>query len=117
MQCPKCHNEVTTDGKYCPYCGNLLDSRCPQCQHKVSPEDKFCSNCGYQLKGQPLEKEPMKGYYVPIQQDRNDKEPEKEVIPIVQEEVKEKVRWKPIIISAVILVALTIGSLIYLSRS
>lgn len=112
MQCPKCHNEVNIEAKYCPHCGSPLDSRCPNCQHKVSPEDKFCSNCGYQLKGQPTEKkEDIKGYYVPIQHTFEDHQEE---TPIVQEKVKEKVRWKPIIISAIVLVALTIGSLIYL---
>lgn len=51
LQCPKCHNEVTTDSRFCKNCGTQLVvmNRCPECQTELPAEAKFCSNCGSKL--------------------------------------------------------------------
>jgi membrane protease subunit (stomatin/prohibitin family) len=51
LQCPKCHNEVAPDSRFCRNCGTQLVvmNRCPKCQTELPAEAKFCSSCGMKL--------------------------------------------------------------------
>lgn len=51
LQCPKCHNEVAGDTRFCPNCGAqlVIMNRCPECQTELPAEAKFCSSCGTRL--------------------------------------------------------------------
>jgi membrane protease subunit (stomatin/prohibitin family) len=51
LQCPKCHNEVTADSRFCRNCGTQLVvmNRCPECRTELPAEAKFCSGCGLRL--------------------------------------------------------------------
>jgi membrane protease subunit (stomatin/prohibitin family) len=51
LACPKCHNEVAVDSRFCQNCGAQLvaQNRCPECQAELPAEAKFCSNCGHKL--------------------------------------------------------------------
>jgi membrane protease subunit (stomatin/prohibitin family) len=51
LQCPRCHNEVTGDSRFCANCGAqlVIMNRCPDCQTELPAEAKFCSNCGSEL--------------------------------------------------------------------
>lgn len=51
LLCPKCHNPVPENSRFCPNCGAQLIAlnRCPYCQVELPAEAKFCSNCGRRL--------------------------------------------------------------------
>ncbi len=51
LQCPKCHNEVPADSRFCQNCGAqfVILNRCPDCQTELPAEAQFCSNCGRKL--------------------------------------------------------------------
>ena len=51
LACPKCHNEVTGESRFCQNCGTQLVvmNRCPECHTELPAEAKFCSGCGHQL--------------------------------------------------------------------
>lgn len=51
LQCPKCHNEVAPDSRFCKNCGTQLVvmNRCPECQTELPAEARFCSSCGKKL--------------------------------------------------------------------
>lgn len=53
ITCPKCGKVLPTDSKFCPECGEKLNSRddeiiCPVCGNKTN-KGKFCSQCGTAL--------------------------------------------------------------------
>ncbi|MBN2070033.1 MAG: SPFH domain-containing protein [Candidatus Krumholzibacteriota bacterium] len=49
--CPKCHNEVSVESRFCQNCGTQLVvmNRCPECETDLPAEAKFCSSCGHRL--------------------------------------------------------------------
>ncbi len=51
LQCPKCHNEVSGESRFCQNCGTQLVAmnKCPECLTELPAEAKFCSNCGHEL--------------------------------------------------------------------
>ncbi len=51
LNCPRCHNEVSSDSRFCRNCGAQLISmnRCPECHTELPGEARFCSNCGKEL--------------------------------------------------------------------
>ena len=51
LQCPRCHNEVPDNSRFCQNCGAqlVIMNRCPQCQIELPAEARFCSSCGHQL--------------------------------------------------------------------
>jgi membrane protease subunit (stomatin/prohibitin family) len=51
LQCPRCHNEVTPDSRFCQNCGAQLVAmnRCRDCNTELPAEAKFCSNCGREI--------------------------------------------------------------------
>lgn len=55
-QCLHCNSYVNANSRFCPSCGNHLDSGtqvptliCANCQNQVSMDTRYCANCGYQL--------------------------------------------------------------------
>ncbi len=53
-QCIHCNSYVGANSRFCPNCGNHLDSdtqtlTCANCQNTVTPGSKYCGSCGYQL--------------------------------------------------------------------
>ncbi|MCD6379786.1 SPFH domain-containing protein [bacterium] len=51
LQCPRCHNEVFPNSRFCQHCGAQLITlnKCPYCQTELPAEATFCSNCGKRL--------------------------------------------------------------------
>lgn len=51
LKCPRCHNQVSPDSRFCNNCGAQLVTlnRCPDCRTELPPEAKFCSGCGKEL--------------------------------------------------------------------
>jgi membrane protease subunit (stomatin/prohibitin family) len=51
LQCPRCHNEVASNSRFCQNCGAqlVIMNRCPECQTELPAEAIFCSNCGHKL--------------------------------------------------------------------
>ena len=51
LQCPKCHNEVTPDSRFCQNCGThlVVMNRCQDCGTELPAEAKFCSSCGNEI--------------------------------------------------------------------
>jgi membrane protease subunit (stomatin/prohibitin family) len=51
LECPKCHNEVTPDSRFCQNCGAhmVVMNRCQDCGTELPAEAKFCSNCGGEI--------------------------------------------------------------------
>jgi membrane protease subunit (stomatin/prohibitin family) len=51
LQCPRCHNEVPENSRFCQNCGAqlVIMNRCPKCRTELPPEAKFCSSCGHRL--------------------------------------------------------------------
>ncbi len=49
--CAKCSNTVPANAKFCPHCGEKVNSEkfCPECGAKVSSNAKFCPECGNKL--------------------------------------------------------------------
>lgn len=50
--CPNCGGSVRSVDKFCPTCGQKLESAafCPECGAKVGAADKFCASCGKALR-------------------------------------------------------------------
>ena len=51
LACPKCHNEVDADSRFCPSCGAQLVrmNSCPDCGAELAADARFCSQCGREL--------------------------------------------------------------------
>ena len=51
LECPKCHNEVTPDSRFCQNCGThmVVMNRCQDCGTELPAEAKFCSECGNEI--------------------------------------------------------------------
>ncbi len=51
LVCPKCHNEVSSESKFCQNCGTqlIVMNRCPECGTELPAEAGFCSGCGHKL--------------------------------------------------------------------
>ncbi|MBN2184752.1 MAG: SPFH domain-containing protein [Candidatus Krumholzibacteriota bacterium] len=51
LACPKCHNEVSAESKFCQNCGTqlVIMNRCPECGIELPAEAGFCSGCGHKL--------------------------------------------------------------------
>jgi membrane protease subunit (stomatin/prohibitin family) len=51
LACPKCHNEVSAESKFCQNCGTqlIVMNRCPECGTELPAEAGFCSGCGHRL--------------------------------------------------------------------
>ncbi len=51
LECPRCHNEVTPDSRFCQNCGThmVVMNRCQDCGTELPAEAKFCSNCGNEI--------------------------------------------------------------------
>lgn len=51
LACPKCHNEITPDSRFCQNCGThmVVMNRCHDCGTELPAEAKFCSNCGNEI--------------------------------------------------------------------
>ena len=49
--CPKCGQEVPVGAKFCPNCGEKMDSKkfCPNCGKPLAPGAKFCGECGQKV--------------------------------------------------------------------
>ena len=48
QKCPKCHEDVAPDQKFCNKCGEKLvdEVNCIKCDTPIVKGSKFCSNCG-----------------------------------------------------------------------
>src|SRR5579872_1558657 len=46
MKCDYCSNEIETNMKFCPYCGEMIKKICSDCGAISKPEYLFCSQCG-----------------------------------------------------------------------
>ncbi|WP_297085867.1 zinc ribbon domain-containing protein [uncultured Draconibacterium sp.] len=61
-KCPKCHNVVTPDDKFCPGCGANLEEFlstqssvfCSRCGHRNPQSASFCEKCGNTLTEPPV---------------------------------------------------------------
>ncbi|MEG0367218.1 MAG: DUF5050 domain-containing protein [Coprobacillus sp.] len=113
MICPRCKQEMKEDAVFCPHCGLKLD-KCPACHQPIIPGSRFCSYCGTELNPYHQESHST-GYYQPLQetpyQNVENDEPQTSFNDI---EVNKKVNKKVIIISVVILIALTAAGYGYL---
>ncbi len=51
LECPKCHNEITPDSRFCQNCGThmVVMNRCQECGTELPAEAKFCSDCGKEI--------------------------------------------------------------------
>ncbi len=51
-KCTKCNADVKSNAKFCPECGERLDSKkfCPDCGAEIKGAAKFCPECGKKLK-------------------------------------------------------------------
>lgn len=48
--CPKCNTSCSPGTKFCPKCGQPLETKekiCPKCHTSCSEDSKFCPQCGY----------------------------------------------------------------------
>lgn len=128
MICPKCHNEISDDSRFCSQCGAKL-KKCSNCGEVNLNEARFCHHCGtafpetmaqsyqqaqtYTPLSQPETPLGEPGSYQPLDANRY-QEPVQEVVP---EEVSHKPHWKIIIIAVVALALITSGSYYYLTHS
>jgi hypothetical protein len=48
MKCPNCNAEISDTAKFCPECGNKIDSKrfCQKCGTELQANAKFCPECG-----------------------------------------------------------------------
>ncbi|MCL6573712.1 MAG: zinc ribbon domain-containing protein [Bacillus sp. (in: Bacteria)] len=58
--CPKCGQKITGDGKFCSFCGNMMEDQlqkeevgqpCVQCNTAVPVQAQFCPCCGRAIGG------------------------------------------------------------------
>lgn len=52
-ECPNCHAKLAANAKFCPECGNKVESQvpafCAECGKPITPGAKFCSSCGTKI--------------------------------------------------------------------
>ncbi len=50
--CPSCGKELTSEFRFCPYCGHDMQKPivCPVCQYPNESNSKFCQECGAPLR-------------------------------------------------------------------
>jgi len=48
--CPSCGKGVSSDHRFCPYCGIAARSSCPSCGKETKSEFNVCPYCGTKLK-------------------------------------------------------------------
>jgi class 3 adenylate cyclase/tetratricopeptide (TPR) repeat protein len=68
MQCPRCHQETTSDAEFCSQCGGKLAIVCLRCGTINPLEHKFCKECGQHLvaaSGVRATKYQNPEYYIP----------------------------------------------------
>jgi membrane protease subunit (stomatin/prohibitin family) len=48
MTCPRCHNALPSQARFCPLCGHqiLVVNKCLKCGKDLPPEARFCMVCG-----------------------------------------------------------------------
>jgi predicted amidophosphoribosyltransferase len=48
MKCQHCQQDLIEDVKFCPQCGNKVQTEilCISCNTKLQPGDRFCVQCG-----------------------------------------------------------------------
>jgi membrane protease subunit (stomatin/prohibitin family) len=51
IACPKCHASIPAKAKFCPECGQKIESKsfCPNCGKPVPAGTKFCPECGRKI--------------------------------------------------------------------
>lgn len=54
VNCPKCHNEVSMDSRFCAHCGHqmVVIMKCPACSKDLAADANFCPSCGRDLKAE-----------------------------------------------------------------
>lgn len=113
MNCPRCHQEIMADAQFCPHCGYQL-KKCPRCHQAVFENAKYCSHCGHFLENDQMQSS-IGGYYVPIEESQTEEDTILEQqVDFKSIKVSKKVNKPVIIISVLILIALTIASIFYL---
>lgn len=48
-ECPHCHSMIPISAKFCPECGKSIQKTCPKCGMKIDEKIKFCPECGEKL--------------------------------------------------------------------
>lgn len=49
IKCTQCGKGVTSDSKFCNYCGARMTPVCSKCNHENPVGSQYCSNCGFVL--------------------------------------------------------------------
>jgi hypothetical protein len=49
IKCSQCGKSITTNSKFCNYCGARMTPVCSKCNHENPIGSHFCSNCGFVL--------------------------------------------------------------------
>ncbi len=50
MQCSACKANIQGDFKFCPHCGNKINTLCPSCGKDMMPDWIACPYCGLAAK-------------------------------------------------------------------
>ncbi|BBB91803.1 double zinc ribbon [Methylomusa anaerophila] len=58
MQCPVCSKQIQDEFKFCPHCGNKVNTSCAGCGKSLQPEWVTCPYCGLAAKGQAAQSTP-----------------------------------------------------------
>lgn len=67
-ECPQCHNKISANMKFCPYCGSpqyaeqkqkaeTKTKTCPECGEKIAADMAYCTNCGHKFEAQDKPKD------------------------------------------------------------
>lgn len=52
--CKNCGAQITDGAKFCPECGEKIETKtnncCPKCGNEIESDEEFCSKCGENLK-------------------------------------------------------------------
>lgn len=112
--CPECNEEVPTEAKVCLNCGyelkkvkaeNTMVRTCPECNEEVLAGVKVCSNCGYKLKKVKVESSTVRTC-----PECNEEVPAgAKVCSNCGYKLKKKKKFIPILIAAVLLIAVAVG--------